>query len=335
MSPVREITFAEATVEAMREEMRRDPTVFAMGEDIARQGGIFGQWKGLPQEFGVERVIDTPISEAAIAGAAVGAAMTGMRPVVDMHFADFVTCAMDEIVNQAAKARYMFGGQVKVPVVFRCPDGIINSAGGHHCQSLEAWFVHVPGLKVVVPSTPADAKGLLKAAIRDDDPVIYCEHKAFFKKSGPVPDDEDFVVPLGKASVRRVGSDVTVLAYSIMVDRALEAAATLAREGVDAEVVDLRSLVPLDKETVFASVAKTGRVVIAHEATARGGFGAELAALLVDEMFDYLDAPVKRVAARNVPVPFSPPLEHHVKPKTEDVVRAVLEIVPRPAAVRR
>ncbi|NLG80724.1 MAG: alpha-ketoacid dehydrogenase subunit beta [Firmicutes bacterium] len=323
---MREITFSQATLEAMAEEMRRDPTVFVLGEDIARQGGIFGQFKGLPDEFGYERVLDTPISETAIVGAAVGAALTGMRPVADMHFADFVTCAMDEIANQAAKIQYMFGGQARLPLVVRAPDGVIKSAAAQHSQSLEAWFVHVPGLKIVIPSTPYDAKGLLKAAIRDDNPVLYFEHKALFAMKGPVP-EEEYLVPIGKADVKRPGRDVTCVTYSIMVHRALEAAEDLARDGIEVEVVDLRTLVPMDIDTVLQSVRKTKKVVVAHEACRRGGAGAEIAATIAEEAFDYLDAPVVRVGTLDVPIPFSPPLEARVVPRKKEIVEAVRKIV--------
>ncbi|MGE5573168.1 MAG: alpha-ketoacid dehydrogenase subunit beta [Bacteroidota bacterium] len=322
---MREITFSQATLEAMAEEMRRDSTVFVLGEDIARQGGIFGQFKGLPQEFGYERVLDTPISETAIVGSAVGAALTGMRPVADMHFADFVTCAMDEIANQAAKIRYMFGGQARLPLVVRAPDGVIKSAAAQHSQSLEAWFLHVPGLKVVIPATPYDAKGLLKAAIRDDDPVLYFEHKALFAMKGPVP-EEEYIVPIGKADVKRPGGDVTCVTYSVMVHRALEAADELARDGIEVEVVDLRTLVPMDIDTVVQSVKKTKKVVVAHEACRRGGAGAEIAATITEEAFDYLDAPVVRVGTMDVPIPFSPPLEARVVPRKKEIVEAVRRI---------
>lgn len=322
---MREISFAEATLEAMREEMRRDPAVFVLGEDIARQGGIFGQFKGLTEEFGSERVLDTPISEAAIVGAALGAAMTGMRPVVDIHFADFVTCAMDELVNQICKLRYMSGGQASAPLVIRAPDGIARQAAAQHSQSLEAWFLHAPGMKIVVPSNPADAKGLLKAAIRDDDPVLYCEHKSLYKVRGPVP-QEEYVVPLGQAALRRPGRHATLLTYSMMVGKALEAAEQLAGEGIDVEVIDLRSLLPMDMETIYRSVKRTHRVVVAHEACRRGGVGAEIAATISEELFDYLDAPVARVGARDVPIPFSAPLERFVIPQVEDLIAALREL---------
>jgi acetoin:2,6-dichlorophenolindophenol oxidoreductase subunit beta len=323
---VPEVTFTEATIAAMREEMRRDPLVFVIGEDMALQGGVFGQFKGLPEEFGVDRVLDTPISETSIVGAAVGAALCGARPVVDMHFADFIACAMDEVVNQAAKARYMFGGQCNVPMVLRMPDGAINSAAAHHSQSMEAWMLHVPGVKLAVPSTPYDAKGLLKSAIRDPDPVLYYEHKALFKVKGEVPDDE-YLVPLGRASVRRAGQDVTIITYSLMVTRCLEAAEQLAGEGVDAEVIDLRSLRPLDWDAIAASVRKTHRVVVAHEACRTGGVGAEIAAEIGEELFDELDAPIRRVGAKDVPMPFSPPLEKYVLPGPADVVAAVRRLI--------
>jgi acetoin:2,6-dichlorophenolindophenol oxidoreductase subunit beta len=322
-----EMTFTEATIAAMREEMRRDPLVFAIGEDMALQGGVFGQFKGLPEEFGSHRVLDTPISETSIVGAAVGAALCGARPVVDMHFADFIATAMDEMVSQAAKARYMFGGQCSVPMVLRMPDGAINSAAAHHSGSVEAWLLHTPGLKLVVPSTPHDAKGLLKSAIRDDDPVLYFEHKALFKTRGEVPDDEDLLIPMGMAAVRRPGTDVTILSYSLMVHRCLEAAEELAEAGVSAEVIDLRSLRPLDWDAIADSVRKTHRVVVAHEACRTGGVGAELAAQIGEELFDELDGPVVRVAAKDVPMPFSPPLEKYVLPGPADVVAAVRRLL--------
>jgi pyruvate/2-oxoglutarate/acetoin dehydrogenase E1 component len=320
-----ELTFTEATLAAMREEMARDPLVFVIGEDMALQGGVFGQFKGLPEQFGVERVLDTPISETSIVGAAVGAALCGARPVVDMHFADFIACSMDEVVNQAAKARYMFGGQCSVPMVLRMPDGAINSAAAHHSQSLEAWMLHTPGVKLVVPSNPYDAKGLLKSAIRDDDPVLYYEHKALFKVKGAVPDDE-YLVPMGKAAVRREGTDVTIISYSLMVSHCLEAAEELAADGIEAEVLDLRSLRPLDWDAIARSVRRTHRVVIAHEACRTGGVGGELAAEIGEQLFDDLDAPIVRVGAKDVPMPFSPPLEKFVLPGAKEVVSAVRRV---------
>ncbi len=322
---MREITFSQATMEAMAEEMARDERVFLMGEDIARQGGIFGQFKGLPQRFGFDRVRDTPISESASVGAGVGAALAGMRPVVDMHFVDFITVAMDEVVNQMAKVRYMFGGQCIVPVVLRAPDGAARSAAAQHSQSLEAWFVHVPGLKVVIPSNPADAKGLLKSAIRDDNPVLYFENKDLFGKKGPVPEGE-YLTPIGQAKVVREGTDVTIVSYSITLHKALQAAEQLATDGISAEVIDLRTIVPLDKETLFESIKKTKHLVVAHEATKNGGVGSEIAAIVAEELIDYLDGPIKRIGADFVPIPFSPALEPLMLPQVEDIVAAVKDI---------
>jgi acetoin:2,6-dichlorophenolindophenol oxidoreductase subunit beta len=311
-----------ALAEGLHEEMSRDPSIFILGEDLTAHAGIFGQFKGLPEAF-PGRIIDTPISESCIAGCGVGAALTGMRPIVDFHFSDFVTCGMDELCNQAAKIRYMFGGQVKLPLVVWCPDGAGLRAAAQHSQSLEAWFVHTPGLKVVVPSEAADVKGLMKAAIRDDDPVMFFQHKRLFRREGHVPADPEFIIPLGCAAVKREGKDVSLLTYGSGFFLCLDAAQELAKEGIEAEVVDLRTLKPLDMETVAASVRKTHRAVIVHEACLTGGFGAELAARIQAELFDELDAPVLRVAAKDVPIPFSPPLEDFVLPKPADVVRAV------------
>jgi acetoin:2,6-dichlorophenolindophenol oxidoreductase subunit beta len=323
----RMISCSVAICEALTEEMTRDETIFIIGEDLVAHGGIFGQFRGLPERF-PGRLIDTPISEACIVGAGLGAALTGMRPLVDMHFADFVTCAMDEIVNQTAKIRYMFGGQVKVPLVIWAPDGAGLSAAAHHSQSLESWFVHAPGLKVVVPSEPADVKGLLKAAIRDDDPVIFFQHKKLFSKEGPVPEGE-YIVPLGKAAIKRPGTDVTILTYGSGFYMSMEAADELAGMGIEAEVIDLRTLKPLDFETIAASIRKTNRAVVVHEACLSGGFGAEVSARINSDLFDYLDAPVLRVAAKDVPMPFSPRLESFVLPKAEDVIRAVRQVTYR------
>lgn len=319
---MREITFAQATLEAMAEEMRRDERVFVFGEDIARQGGIFGQFKGLPQEFGFDRVRDTPISETAIIGAAVGAALAGMRPVADMHFADFMGVCMDELFNQMAKIRYMFGGQCKVPVVVRAPDGLANRAAAQHSQSIESWFLHVPGVKVVTPSNPADAKGLLKAAIRDDNPVIYFENKILYRELGPVPEGE-YIVPIGKANVVKEGKDVTIISYSIAMKHANKAAEILAKDGIDAEVIDLRTISPYDKDTIMESVKKTHRLVIIHEAVKQGGVGAEIAAFVAENAIDYLDAPILRFGAPFVPVPFSPPLEDAYKLNTDEIVEKI------------
>lgn len=319
---MREITFSQATLEAMAEEMRRDKHIFVMGEDIARQGGIFGQFKGLPQEFGFDRVRDTPISETAIMGAGIGAALAGMRPVVDMHFADFMGVCMDEIFNQMAKIRYMFGGQCKLPIVVRAPDGLTSGGAAQHSQSIEAWFMHIPGIKVVIPSNAADAKGLLKAAIRDDNPVIYFENKILYKEKGPVPEGE-FIVPIGKANVAKEGKDVTIISYSIMMKKAFEAAEVLAKDGIDVEVIDLRTIVPYDKETILESVKKTHRLVIVHESVKQGGVGAEIAAFVAEEAIDYLDAPILRYGAPFTPVPFSPVLENAYRVKTEDIVAGI------------
>lgn len=322
---MRIITFSQATLEAMEEEMARDETVFVMGEDIARQGGIFGQFKGLAEKFGVDRVRDTPISETAIVGAAVGAALAGMRPVADMHFADFMGVCMDEIFNQMAKIHYMFGGQRSVSMVLRAPDGLINQAAAQHSQSVEAWFQHIPGLKVVVPSNPADAKGLLKSAIRDDNPVIYFEHKALFSMKGKVP-EEEYLTPIGKAKVIKEGSDVTLVSYSMMMNHAISAADRLKEEGIDVELIDLRTISPIDKDTILESVAKTGRLVIAHEAVKQGGVGGEVAAIVAEEGIDYLDAPIVRVGAPFTPVPFARSLEQAYKVTSDDIYEKVKAI---------
>jgi len=322
----RELTNTEAMAEALREEMTRDPSVFIIGEDIVAHGGIFGQFRGLPEAF-PGRVIDTPISETCILGAGLGAALTGMRPFVDLHFADFMTTAMDEIANQAAKIRYMFGGQAKVPMVIWAPDGAGLSAAAHHSQSLEAWFVHTPGLKVVSPCFPYDVKGLIKTAIRDEDPVVFFMHKKIFGLKGHVP-EEEYLIPLGKGEIKREGRHVTVISYSIAVLHALEAANRLASEGVEVEVLDLRTLWPLDMELIAQSVSRTHRVVVAHEACITCGVGAEVAARIQEELFDELDAPVLRVGAKRVPHPFSPPLERFVIPSSqtiEDAIRKVIE----------
>lgn len=319
---MRELTYREALREALREEMARDENVFLLGEDIAEFGGSYKVTQGLLQEFGRERVRNTPISEQAIVGAALGAALVGMRPVAELMYIDFSTVAMDQIVNQAAKVRYMFGGKAKTALVIRTQGGAGRSSGAQHAQSLEAWFVHVPGLKVVMPSTPYDAKGLLKAAIRDEDPVIFIEHKLLYGEKGPVP-EEEYVVPLGKADVKREGRDATLVATSRMVQRSLQAAEVLSKEGVEVEVVDPRTLFPLDVETLFASVRKTNRLVIVHEAVRRCGWGAEVAARVAEEAMDYLDAPIRRVAALETPVPFAPNLEDYVIPNVERIVGGV------------
>ncbi|NLL36878.1 MAG: alpha-ketoacid dehydrogenase subunit beta [Fretibacterium sp.] len=323
---MKNITFSQATLEAMEEEMLRDERVFVMGEDIARQGGIFGQFRGLPDKFGRERVIDTPISETSIVGASVGAALAGMRPVADMHFADFIGVCMDEVFNQMAKAYYMFGAQKTVPLVLRAPDGLINQAAAQHSQSIEAWFAHIPGLKVVIPSNPADAKGLLKSAIRDENPVLYFEHKALFPLTGDVPEG-DHLVEIGKARVEREGSDLTIVSWSLTLLNAAKAADRLASEGIKAEVIDLRSISPWDKETVLKSVAKTGRLCVAHEAVKQGGFGAEIVATVAEEALDCLDAPVVRVGAPFTPIPFARPLEQAYRVTSDTIYDAIRKIL--------
>jgi pyruvate dehydrogenase E1 component beta subunit len=319
----REFTFSEAIREAMSQEMRRDSSVFLMGEDVGLFGGVWGVSNGMVDEFGEDRIRDTPISESIIVGAGLGAAMMGMRPIVEIMFGDFLMCAGDQIVNQAAKARFMSGGKAKVPLIIRVTSGAPGSAAAQHSQSPEAWFMNVPGIKIVVPATPADAKGLLRTAIRGEDPVLFFEHKMLYGESGPVPESEDFMVPFGQASVAREGSDVTVIAVGIMVKKALEAAARLEKEGIQVEVIDPRTLVPLDKETIIRSVQKTSRVVVAHEAHTRSGPGAEIAAMIAEEAVEYLDGPVVRVGAKNVPLPYSPVLENFVLPGVEDIEKAV------------
>jgi pyruvate/2-oxoglutarate/acetoin dehydrogenase E1 component len=317
-----EVSYLEAVREALMQEMRRDPEVFLIGEDIGVYGGAFGVTRGMLEEFGPERIRDTPISEAAIAGAATGAALMGMRPVMEIMFMDFLTISMNQLVNQAAKIRFMFGGKASVPMVIRAPAGSGTGAAAQHSQSLEAWFIHTPGIKVVAPATPHDVKGLLVTAIRDDNPVLFMEHKLLYRTQGSVP-EELYSIPLGQAQVRREGRDLTVLAYSIMVHRALEAAEELTAEGIDLEVVDLRSLKPLDRETVVRSVSKTGRVLILHESPQTGGFGGELAAVVAEsEAFDYLDAPIRRLAGRDIPIPYNRTLERATVPQVEDIVDA-------------
>lgn len=324
---MREITFAQAVNETLREEMRRDPTVVVLGEDIALIGGNFGVTKGLLEEFGPERVKDTPISEDAIVGLSLGASLVGLRPVAEIMFSSFLGCCMDQIFNQVSAIRYMSGGQVSVPLVIRTVNSLGRSGAAQHSGRTEAWFMHTPGIKVVVPSTPYDAKGLLKAAIRAPDPVLFFEHAlAYYRVKGPVPEGE-YTIPFGQAEVKRPGKDVTLVAYSMMVARALEAAAILAEEGVEVEVVDPRTLVPLDMETIIASVRKTHRAIVASEECARAGVCAEIGFRITQEAFDYLDAPVERVAAADVPAPFSPPLEQYIMPKVEDLVAAARRLV--------
>jgi pyruvate dehydrogenase E1 component beta subunit len=319
-----ETRYIRAITDALNEEMARDESVFIIGEDVGGPGGAFSATKGLLETYGERRVRDTPISESAIVGLAIGAAAEGLRPVAEIMFADFLTVCMDQIVNQMAKTRYMFGGMYKLPVVIRAPGGGGLNAGPQHSQCLESWFAHVPGLKVVMPATPYDVKGLLKSAIRDDNPVIFLEHKALYGSKGEAP-DEEYLVPIGKADVKRAGADVTVVAASRMVLQALDAAKTLSSEGIDVEVIDLRTISPLDKETIFRSVEKTAKLVVAHEAVKAFGIGAEIAAMVSEEMLDYLDAPVLRVGAPFVPVPFN--LENYYLPNSEDVVKAVKKVM--------
>ena len=308
---------------ALTEEMERDPLVFVMGEGIAERGGSFKVTEGLVARFGPERVIDTPLSEAGFTGMGAGAAIAGARPVVEILFIDFLLQAMDQVVNQAAKYRFMSGNQGHVPVVIRTQGGTGESLAGPHSQSLEAMFYHVPGLQVVMPATPADAKGLLKAAIRSDDPVVFIEHKLLYMTEGEVPDDEDYVVPLGSADVKREGTDVTIVSYSLMTVRSLEAAERLAAEGISVEVVDLRSLHPLDWPTVLASVRKTHRLVVVHEAVKRGGIGGDIAATVAEEAFDSLAAPIVRIAGKNTVIPFNLALQKASVPSVDDIVAGV------------
>ncbi len=324
----RSITYAEALNEALREEMERDPTVFLLGEDIAGwgEGGTFGVTKNLARQFGPERVRDTPISEEAIVALAVGAAVTGSRPIAEIMYVDFMGLAMEPVTNQAAKLRYMFGGKARVPLVIRAQEGAGRGNAAQHSQSLEAWFCHIPGLKVVTPSTPYDAKGLLKTAIRDDNPVIFLEHKALYFTKGLVPAGE-YTVSLGQADVKRTGKHVTVVGIHTMVHKALKAAEQLAEEGIELEVIDPRSLVPLDEETILQSVRKTGRLIVSHEAYTRGGYGGEIITRVVESAFDYLDAPPVRVCAKDVPVPYSGVLETAALPQVEDLVRAARALV--------
>ncbi len=314
----REITFAQAINEALAEEMRRDARIFIIGEDVAEAGTPFKVLSGLVQEFGTKRVIDSPISEAGITGITVGAAMTGMRPVVDIMFGDFITLTMDQMVNQAAKIHYMSGGKLKVPMVMRTTLGATRRSAAQHSQSLHAWFSHIPGLKVVIPSTPYDAKGLLKSAIRDDSPVIFFEHKMMYQLKGSVP-DEDYTIPLGAANIKQTGKDITLVATSSMVQVSLRAAEILDGAGINAEVIDVRTTVPLDKKTLIESAQKTGRVIVIDEGYRGYGVTAEIASVIADGAFYYLDAPVKRMGAMDVPVPFSPVLEDQTVPTPEAV----------------
>lgn len=323
----REITYAEAAREALRQAMRADERVFLIGEDIGTYGGAFGVTAGLIEEFGQERVIDTPISEAGIAGACIGAALTGMRPVGEIQFMDFVTLSMEQLVLQAAKIRFMFGGKATVPLVLRMPGGSGTGAAAQHSESLENWFVHVPGLKVVMPSSPYDVKGLLLAAIEDPNPVIFIEHKLLYKTKGQVPEDS-YTLPLSQTNIVREGKDITIIATSVMVNRSLEAAKQLAAEGIEAEVIDPRTLSPLDDAPIVNSVKKTGRALVVHEAPRTGGFGGEIVSHIVEsEAFDYLEAPVRRVTGLDIPIPYNRNLEYHTVPQIETIAGEARKLV--------
>jgi 2-oxoisovalerate dehydrogenase E1 component beta subunit len=320
---MREMTYLEAIREALIEEMRRDPKVFVLGEDVGPYGGAFGVTQGLFEEFGETRVIDTPISESLIVGASIGASLRGYRPVAEMQFADFISCAFDQIVNQAATLRYRYGGRASVPIVVRAPSGGNVGGGLYHSQNPEGWFIHRPGLKVVAPSTAFDAKGLLKAAIRDENPVIYVEHKYLYRRAkGPVPEGDE-IVPIGVAATRREGTDITLLTYAAMVAPSLDAAETLSKEGVEVEVIDLRSLMPYDKAAILASVEKTSRVLIVHEDVKTLGIGAELSAVITEERFDSLDAPVMRLTYPDTHCPFSHVLENANLPDAGKIADAL------------
>lgn len=317
---MREISYMEALREAIRQAMEEDERVFLIGEDVGVYGGAFGVSAGLLEQFGPERIIDTPISEAGIAGACVGAAVTGMRPIGEIQFSDFVVIAMEQIVLQGAKMRFMFGGKATVPFIIRLPGGSGTGAAAQHSESLENWFVHVPGLKVVMPSTPYDAKGLLLSAIEEDNPVMFFEHKLLYKTKGHVP-EEMYKIPIGKSNIVKEGKDLTIVATSIMVPRALEAAKQLVKENIDIEIIDPRTLKPLDDKPIIESVIKTGKVLIVHEAVKTGGFGGEISAVISEsEAFDYLDAPIRRLAGLDMPIPYNRTLEYHAVPQVENIV---------------
>jgi len=324
---MRELTYVEALNQALREEMRRDERIFLVGEDIGPYWeGAFAVSKGLAKEFGTERVRDTPISESCIIGVAVGAAMTGMKPVAEIMFGDLIALAMDQIANQAAKIHYMFGGQLKVPMVMRTPFGAGRSIAAHHSQSLEAWLMHTPGLKVAVPSMAYDAKGLLKTAIRGEDPVMFCEHKICYTAKSLIP-DEEYLIPFGEADIKREGEDLTVFATFYMVHQSLKAAEQLAKKGIEVEIIDPRTLVPLDKETIIESVKKTGRLLVVEEDPLTCGVGAEIAAIVAEQAFDYLESPIKRIAEPDTPIPFSPVLENYVIPNDRVIMKGVEDLL--------
>lgn len=322
---MREITFSQAVMEAQMEEMERDQNVFIIGEDVAKMGSAFGQCAGLYQKFGSSRIFNMPIAESGYVNFAVGAAMTGKRPIAEMQFADFIVLAFDAVGNQGPKQRYMSGGELSVPLTVRAPQGAGFGAAAQHSQCVEGWFMNFPGLKIVMPSNAYDAKGLLKAAIRDNDPVLFLEHKALLGMKGEVPKGE-YTIPLGQAKIVKEGKDVTVIALQALVHQALEAAKELAKEGIDVEIIDPRSLIPLDKETIGQSVKKTGRAVIVHEAPKRGGIGGEISAVISEYFFPYLKAPIKRLGAANVPLPFGMP-EQYCLPNKNTIIESVKEIL--------
>lgn len=325
---MKKMTYREAIRLGMTEEMRRDENVIFLGEDIGVYGGAFGVSIGMIEEFGEERILDTPITEAAIVGTAVGAAATGLRPICEIMFMDFLTFSMDALVNQGAKMRYMFGGQTQVPMVLRLPAGSGTGAAAQHCQSLEAWLCHVPGLKVVTPSTPAQAKGLMKAAIRDNNLVCFIEHKLLYKTEGDVPLDEEFIIEIGKTFLERPGKDVTIITYGTLIPKAMEAATFLAEEGIEVEILNPVTLYPMDMKPIVASVMKTGRVIVAHEAAKTGGVGGEIVARIAEsEAFDYLNAPIIRLGGLDVPIPYNRELEAAVVPQKNDFVRAVYRLL--------
>ena len=323
---MRELTYREALREALREEMKRDPEVFLIGEEIAEYGGSYKVTQGLLEEFGHDRIRNTPLAEASIAGAALGAALVGMRPVAEIMYIDFSFIAANQIINQIAKLRYMTGGMVKVPLVIRTQGGGGVAAGPHHSQSLEAIYAHIPGLLVVMPSNAYDAKGLLKSSIREDNPVIFIEHKKLYGEACEVP-EEEYLVPLGKGEIKRQGKDITVVAYSRCVVHALTVAEELKKDGIELEVVDPRTLKPLDEDVILSSVKKTGKVMVVYEACRTGGFGAEIAAIVAEKAFDYLDAPIKRVAALDSPIPFNPKMEDYILPNEDNIRAAALELM--------
>lgn len=324
---MRKITYLQAIAEAMKEEMYRDEKVFIMGEDIGLYGGCFGVTRGFYEEFGPERILETPISEPGFIGAGVGAALLGERPIVEIMFSDFVALGADQIVNHAAKMRFMTGGQVTIPMVLRTPAGSGTGAAAQHSQSLEAWFAHVPGLKVVMPATPYDAKGLLKAAIRDENPVIFFENKLLYRASGEVP-EEEYVLPIGKADVKKTGEDITIVTYSRMLQRTLDAAVKLEGEGISAEVIDLRTVAPLDMDTIISSVKKTNRLMIVHEACKTGGIGGEIAASITEsDAFYYLDSKIIRLGGEDMPIPYTPNLEKQIVPSEDQIIVHARQLV--------